>query len=104
MTAYGDYNFIAYTTKSALIPSKSAHILLHEMKPTFFGRMENFLLHIYDHVYYKYVVFPQYDKIVATSFKNLPPLIELAQRSILSMFNYDAAIDGWYSSGFCQIS
>lgn len=94
MTAYGDYNFIAYTTKSALTPSISAHIMLHELKPTFLGRIENFLLHVYDYVYYNYVVYPELDKIVGSSFKNLPPLKELAQRSILSIFNYNAAIDG----------
>lgn len=94
MTAYGDYNFIAYTTKTALIPSLSAHIMLHELKPTFLGRIENFLLHVYDYVYYNYVVYPEFDKIVASSFRNLPPLKKLAQRSILSIFNYNAAIDG----------
>lgn len=94
MTAYGDYNFIAYSTKSALIPSLSAHIMLHELKPTFAGRIENFLLHMYDYVYYNYFVYPGFEKIVATSFKNLPPLKHLAQRSLISMFNYNAAIDG----------
>lgn len=94
MTAYGDFNFIAYSTKSALTPSLSAHIMLHELRPTFSGRMENFLLHIYDYLYYNYVVYPELDKIVASSFKNLPPLKELAQQSILSIFNYNAAIDG----------
>lgn len=94
MTAYGDFNFIAYTTKSALTPSLSAHIMLHELKPTFLGRIENYLLHVFDYVYYNYVVYPQLDRIVASSFKNLPPLKQLAQRSILSLFNYNAAIDG----------
>lgn len=94
MTAYGDYNFIAYTTKSALVPSTDPHIMLREFQPTFFGRIENFLLHIFDYMYYNYVVYPQFDEIVAPSFKNLPPLKELAQRSIISIFNYDAAIDG----------
>lgn len=94
MTAYGDYNFIGYSTKSALIPSLSPHLMLKEPKSTFLGRLENFALYIYDYLYYHYYVFPEFDRIVAPSFKNLPPLIELAQRSILSIFNYDAAIDG----------
>lgn len=95
MTPSADYNLIAYFTKSALTPSLSPHINnLQEPKPTLFGRIENFLLHVVDYYNYYYYTFPECDKIVASSFKNLPPLTKLAQRSILTMFNYDAAVDG----------
>lgn len=94
MTAFSDFNFIAYTTKSALTPSLSPHLMMQEPKSTFLGRLENFLLNVVDYFYYNYYIFPECDKIVATSFKNLPPLTQLAQRSILTIFNYDAAVDG----------
>lgn len=94
MSAYAEYNFIAYSTKSVLTTSFSPYVALHELRPTFLGRLENFMLHVIDYIYYSYIIFPEMDKIVSSSFKNLPPLIELAERSIITMFNYDAAIDG----------
>lgn len=94
MTAYAEYNFIAYTTKTALNPAFSPYVWIPELKPTFFGRLENFLLHLIDYLYYEYFIFPELDRIVSSSFENLPPLTELAERSILTMFNYDVAVDG----------
>ncbi len=94
MTAYAEYNFISYITKTTLSPSYSPYVALDKLKPTFLGRLENFLLHAVDSLYYSYFVFPELDRIVSSSFKNLPPLLELAERSILTMFNYDVAVDG----------
>lgn len=94
MTAYAEYNFIAYSTKTVLTTSFTPYVALPGLTPTFLGRLENALLHYVDYLYYSYVVFPELDRIVSSSFKNLPPLLELAQRSVLTMFNYDAAVDG----------
>ncbi|KAJ6642230.1 UDP-glucuronosyltransferase 1-6 [Pseudolycoriella hygida] len=94
MTAYAEYNFIAYVTKTVLTPAYSPYATLAELKPTFLARLENFLLHTVDYFYYKFIIFPEMDRIVSSSFENLPPLMELAERTIITMFNYDAAIDG----------
>lgn len=94
MTAYAEYNFIAYITKTILTPSYSPYVALEELKPTFLGRLENFLLNVVDNLFHTYFIFPQLDKIVSSSFDNLPPLIELAERSIVTMFNYAPAVDG----------
>lgn len=97
MTAYAEYNFIALVTKTALTPSFTPYVALAELKPTFLGRLENFMLHFIDYLYYHYIVFPKLDAIVSSTFENLPPLLELADRSAITMFNYNAAIDGIYS-------
>lgn len=94
MTAYAEYNFIGYNTKTALTPSFSPYVALSELKQTFFGRLENFLLNVIDYLGYTYIIFPELDRIVSSSFENLPPLMDIAERSILTMFNYDAAVDG----------
>lgn len=96
MTASADYSLISYFTKSASTPALLPHPALETPKSTFFGRIENFLLHLVDYLYYHYYIFPECDKIVATEFANLPPLIELAERGIISMLNYDAAVNGIY--------
>lgn len=94
MTAYAEYNFIAYTTKTMISPSYSPYVTVSDIKPTFLGRIENFLLHTIDYFYYTYKIFPEADAIVSSSFENLPPLMKLAERSILSMFNYAPVVDG----------
>lgn len=94
MTAYAEYNFISYITKTTVTPSFYPYVALDELQPTFLSRVENMLLHAIDYICYNYFIFPKLDKIVSSSFENLPPLQELAERSIITMFNYDAAVEG----------
>lgn len=100
MTAYAEYNFISYVTKTTVTPSFYPYVALDELQPTFLSRVENILLHAIDYMCYTYIIYPRLDKLVSTSFENLPPLQELAERSIITLFNYDAAVEGNFYTNF----
>ena len=94
VTAYGDYNFIAYATKTAVTPALNTYIMVRQPQNSFLRRLENFLLNLYDYISYIYLIFPACDKMLSTSFSNLPPLMELAQRNVITLFNYEPVVDG----------
>lgn len=98
MTAYTEFNFISSVTKTTLTPSFYPYVALSQLESTFLSRVENMLLHTIDYLYFTYVIFPKLDEVVSTSFENLPPLLELAERNIITIFNYNVAVHGMYTN------
>lgn len=78
-----------------LTPSTSTHFAYKNLKTSFIGRIDNYLMQVVDFVLRKYWLYPKMDVAIREQGKmiGIPPIEELSRRTKLAMINYDPAID-----------
>lgn len=98
MTAFSDYSVVTSMIPSALIASTSTHFLFKEtMSTSFWGRLQNFILHSVVLLIRELYVDPAMDKMVQKVVGgkyDILPIKELRQTASLVLINYNEIIDG----------
>jgi len=98
MTAFSDFSIVPPTIQSALIPSTSTHFLFKEdMTSTFFGRLQNFVLHSIVYFLQEVYLDPFMDRMIRQAVDgkyDVLPVKQLRQKASLILLNYNEVIDG----------